>query len=111
MDSTILAIHTFIDFETKIYEIEETYSYSTYDEATEDKQHEMENVIQVKILSLFRDYIDWLVEEYGEAKHRACIRMAYNLIFHRDTFVIRRLVGEDILWREFEKIYKEKIQK
>ena len=110
MDDIVLAIETFYDFETKMHEIEGTYAYSSYDNATEEKQHEMENVLQVQTVSLFKEYIDWLIEEYGEAKHRACIRMAYNLILKRDSFTIRRLWGMIYFGESLKRYTKRKLK-
>ena len=115
MDDIIIALETFFDFLQKFRSIENTYSYHTYDDATDEERLIMKDALELKIHNFFIEYIDWLVEEYGEAKHRICLRMAFKTIYERqDNSYIHHIFsneGENMLWEDFEKIYREKLKK
>ena len=114
MDDTILAIETFFDFLLKFHSIENTYSYHTYDDATDEEKLIMKDDLKLKLHNFFIEYIDWLVEEYGEAKHRICLIIAFKLIYEKQYHSYIRNIfsaeGAFMLWEDFEKIYREKMK-
>ena len=71
-----------------------------------------------KVISLFKEYIDWLIEEHEpDRKHQVLyIRKSYELLWGDGVSGIRidrllRKKGRGNLWKEFKKMYEEKIKK
>ena len=114
---TIIAIETYLDFVEQLENIERYIPDTDFNHGTEYKQNEIGDETRTKIISVFKEYITWLVEENGVLQHKIYIRKSYEILWKtHNSYSISSVLGDDVngggeLWNQFLKIYKEKNQK
>ena len=118
--NSLLDIESFLEFKKVLSRLEDDIPYNgDMEDSTEEEKEEVRKNTYDKVISLFKEYIDWLIEEHEpDRKHQVLyIRKSYELLWGDGVSGIRidRLLsekrGRGNLWKEFKKMYEEKIKK
>jgi len=118
--NTLIDIESFHEFRNLLSRIEDELPYaSDLKNQTEEEKKELKIVTYNAIIELFKDYIDWLIDEHEpDRKHQTLyIRKAYDLLWDdRVRNRIETLLEETRgrrgdLWKKFKHLYEEKLAK
>ena len=107
----ILIIETYLVFVEQLEQIERYIPDDDYNHGTKDKKNEIAEDTDKKIISLFSDYITWLIMETGMLQHKLYIRKSYELLwkpvnfYSIDYILVHKVRGR--FWQEYCKKYDE----
>ena len=115
-------IETFLNYQKEIIDLErETPSHNTFDSYTEEKQDDIRAKTRRSLNIIFEDYIEWIIETNGGKTFlRIHMRKSFELLLqidHSNLIYIEHILDDDRLrgrgdiWKEYERIFKEKLAK
>lgn len=122
MDS-IIVIEAFLGYHNEILLLEsETPSNHTFDAYDEKKQESIRVKTRKELNAIFEDYIDWIIDtNNGKPIHRLIIRKSFEMlldIHSSNLYYIEHVLdegnvirGRGTVWKEYERLFKEKVSK
>ena len=128
--NSLLDIESYLEFRKELSRINGSLPVpSEMKNYSKEGKEELKTETHDKLISLFKEYIDWLIEEHEpDIKHQVLyIRKSYELLWTSDEridridrisrieIILGTILGDPRergeLWKEFKKMYEEKIKK